>query len=184
MIYPKKILFAPIHPNGNGFLSMRERRTNRRTFQRLLTASRQHKLKLKVRYIHNLSWNGITKEQDVRYVKGQFDQSTKEIDKADIVVSHQTMAYLAIARGKPTLMMDESKPPMSGNTPGAIRTVKSWGKYKDLLQFPHDILAKEDTMNLLLDAAHSDEKIEKWRELFIGFPFRERLFISKIQSYL
>ena len=181
---PKKILFAPIHVNGNGYLSVREKRTNRRAYMRLLNLARKQGLELTVRYLYTIEGNGIYEDAGVKYVRGEADQSFKDIDAADVIVSHQTMAYIAIARGKPTLMMEENKPPMSGNTLGAIKVVKSWDKYKDLLMFPHDILAKEDPIELIKDAARSDEKIREWKNLFIGKPFNGQLFVSLVGQYL
>lgn len=185
-LFPRKILFAPIHVNGNGFLSEREQNTNRRAFLALLKVKQEHGLELRVRYLHDLHRSGLTwHEEGVEYIKGEADQSHAEIDWADVVVAHQTMAYIAIARGAPTLMMDEDLPPMSGNAPNNIRLVKNWDKYKHLLMYPRDILSSEKTMNLIVEAARgNDAATWAWRDRFIGAPFNGDLFVDILESYL
>lgn len=177
---PNKILFAPIHVNGNGFMTHRERSLNSKVFHRLLKLD----VELTIRFLHELEWNGLWEEPGVTHVQGKPDQSTKEIDEAGVVVSHQNMGYLAVARGKPTLMMAEHLPPISGNSPSNVQMVKSWDKYRDLLMFPLDILESNDTMSMLELACRSDEPIREWKKKFIGNKFDPKKFVEILESYL
>jgi hypothetical protein len=179
---PRKVLFAPIHVNGNGFLTPRETETNKETFRRLVALL--PKIQLVVRYLHRLEWNGLWRVPGVKYIKGRPDQSTREIDQADVVVAHQNMGYLAVARGKPLLMMAENLVPISGSSERNVKTVASWDKYKHELMFPHDILAGDDTMKLIRAACRPDVKVEHWKKKFIGKPFDPEKFITILRRYL
>ncbi len=175
---PQKVLFAPIHVNGNGYMTNRERNLNSKVFHKLLSTD----VELTVRFLYNLEWNGLWEEEGVTYVQGKPDQSTKEIDEADVVVSHQNMGYLAVARGKPTLFMAEYLPPISGNTDAAIKVVASWDKYKDELMFPLDILAG-DTKEML-QIAWQHDLARDWKHKYIGSPFNAEQFVEILEGYL
>jgi len=177
---PKKVLFAPIHVNGNGFMTHRERSTNSKVFHKLLNTEG---IDLTVRHIHPLEWNGLWVESGVDYVQGQPDQNTEDIHRADVVVSHQNMAYMAVAMGKPTLMMAEHLTPISGNTNKNVREVKSWDLYKDDLMFPLDILSG-DTREMLKRACKDDHEIRSWRERFIGESFQHDKFVELVENYV
>ena len=177
---PKKVLFAPIHVNGNGYMTARERAINSKVYHRLLNTD----VDLTVRFLHELEWNGLWDESGVEFVKGEANQSVEDIERADVVVSHQNMAYMAVARGKPTLMMAEHLTPISGNTNSSVREVKSWDLYKDELMFPLDILEHENTYALLQRACRDDSEIRDWREQYIGDPFDHAKFVSILESYL
>lgn len=180
----RRIVFAPIHPNNNGYLGAVDRDLNNRTFSRLLSVSPAiHNFELAVRYIGDLRSIGIWRAGGVQYIEGYKDQSTSEIDGADLVVSHQTYAFLAVARGIPTLMMGEDLPPRWGGSDREIKTVKSWEKYRDLMRYPLDILAG-DPAELMSRAACSDEDIQDWRRRMIGDPFDPDRFVDRVEEYL
>ena len=179
----KRIVFAPIHPNSNGFLCSLDRDLNRQTFKRLMSMVSDD-MSLTVRHIRDLKANGLWHAGGVDYVDGFLDLSCREIDQADLVVSHHTYAYMAIARGVPTLMMGEWHAPRWGGTEEKLETVRSWEKYKDLLMYPLDILAEEDTPALIHRAIHSDCEIADWRTRMIGQPFEPHRFVDAVQSYL
>jgi hypothetical protein len=179
----KRILFAPIHPNSNGFLSRIDKDLNVRTFKRLLTLLTDG-IVLTVRYLHDLQQNGLWKAGGVEYILGTPDLSYREIDQSDLVVSHQTLAHLAVARGVPTLMMGEWLPPRWGGSEDAPAFVKSWDKYKDLLMYPLDVLADGDLNDLVCRAIFSDVEIADWRNRLIGQPFDGDHFVDSLENYL
>lgn len=183
---PKKVLFGPIHPNGNGWLSDLDKSINAAVYQRLVRLHFDGAIKLTVRYLKGLQLCGLWPEGGVQYVRGKADLTVADIEQADVVVGHQTFAYLAIARGVPTVMMAEFEPPRSGNSEDSFVRARSWDAYKELLMFPLDILAVEKrcVYELLQRAAADDEPIREWRRLFIGAPFDEPLFVSTLESYL
>jgi len=179
--HPKKVLYAPIHVNGNGFMTTRERLTNADVFKKLLEAK---DIELTVRYLHYLEWNGLWEVPGVTYVQGQPDQSTKEIDESDVIISHQNMGYLAVARGKPAMFMSEEKVPISGNNPKNVKTVASWDKYKDELMFPLDFMAEGSARELLNAAGKDNKEVADWRETYIGSQFSSEKFVGILESYL
>lgn len=181
----RKVLFAPIHPTGSGHLSAIDRKINADAFKRLLNLVYSGDIDLTVRFICRLEQNGLWVNDFVKYVQGELDQSYKEIDEADLVVSHQTCAYIAIARGVPTVMMGEDVPPRAGcEELGDFHYSRSWDKYKDLLMYPLDILAEDDTRALLIRAAWSDYEIALWRARMIGQPFEPQRFVETLERYL
>jgi hypothetical protein len=179
----RKILFGPIHPNTNGWLCDEDLGINRGAFERLVEYSRETGAELTVRYIRKLKDNGLPEVEGVNYIQAVPDGSTKEIDEADLVVSHQTFAYLAVARGRPTLMMGEDVPPRTGNAPENFRYAANWDKYAELVQFPLDIL-KGDPAEMIERATRSDADIAKWRADMIGKPFNGPEFVRKLESQL
>jgi hypothetical protein len=179
----KRILFAPIHPNSNGFLSRMDRELNAQTFRKLLSILTGD-VALTVRHIRDLKLNGLWRTGGVEYIEGQLDLSYSQIDAADLVVSHQTFASLAVARGVPTLMMGEWHAPRWGGTEEKLSFAKSWDTYKHLLMYPLDILAEEDIAALFLRATHSDGEIADWRSRMIGEPFDANCFVDRLEAYL
>lgn len=179
---PKNILFGPIHPAVNGWLCNEDRDANQRTFGKLFKYCRESGAHLTVRYIRDLERNGLNKISGVTYVQGRANLSFEEIDQVDVVVGHQTFAYLAIARGKPTLMMREDLPPHTV-WHGQTVWVKSWDKYADIMMYPLDILAG-DTAELINKACQGSNEAAAWKERFISIQFDPNKFVEKLESYL
>lgn len=180
----RRVLFAPIHPNSDNTLSHIEREINAGAYKKLLALLDSGQIELTLRYIRGLENNGLWNYPGVKYVAGKADQSTVEIDEADIVVSHQTMLYLAVARGIPTVGMGEDAVPMMGSTgKGNFGEVKSWNLYSHLMQYPLDILTCDDTMNLFRQASESDADIADWRERMVGLPFDPARFVMAVEKY-
>ncbi len=182
----KRVVFAPIHPSPHGVLSEIDRGINRGAFKKLLPLAKSGQIKLIVRYLYNLERCGIPKVATVHYRQGNPDLSYELIDSADVVVSHQTYAHIAIARGVPTVMMGEWLTPRFTLQNGLSHHAQSFDKYRSLLSFPLDILAEDslDVMELFDLATRSDYVIADWRERMIGEPFNKDRFVEIIQSYL
>lgn len=179
----RRVLFAPIHPNNNGFLCELDRKINRETFDRLLRISSICDFELIVRYLGDLRVNGLWRAGGIQYIQGEPNQSTEEIDRADLVVAHHTMLFLAIARGVPALAMGEAFPPRVGGTERELKTVRSWSKYRDLFMYPLDFL-EGDGLEVMSRAARSDEDIREWKARMIGESFDPSLFVDRIEELL
>lgn len=177
-----KILFGPIHPNNLGWIPDIDRELNQRTFKVLWEYCLENGIELTVRYIYELKKCGLEMVEGVKYMKGSPDQTIQEIDEADIVVGHQTFAYLALARGKRVLMMGEDIPPHTGYN-HEVRYAKSWEKYAELMAYPLDILAGEVDV-MIEKACHYSWEVMEWRKNFIGEPFNPRAFVERLESYL
>lgn len=178
-----KVLFGPMHPNRRGALYDGDRRLNALVFDRLLALVDLHGIQLTVRYLGTLEQNGLREEPGVRYVQGQPDLTIAEIDEADAVVGHNTFAYLAVARGKPVVMMAEHLPPRGGNPPGKIWWAQNWELYRDRLRFPLN-LPDGDAWELLCQAAAGSREVEEWRRRHIGQPFDGSHFVAELERLL
>lgn len=178
----KRILFAPIHVNSNGYLSGIDKDINAEAFRRVLSLG-DDGVEILVRHIGDLRKIGLWKAGGVSYIEGDRDLSTFEIDRSDLVVSHQTFAYLAVARGVPTLMMGERYPTRWGKSDETLRFPCSWDKYKDELLFPLDILEEAPEV-ISREALRSDRAIVTWKRRLIGSTFDPGLFVSIIERRL
>lgn len=179
---PINVLFAPIHPR----MSAVDRNTNRRTFEILREMARKGMINLTMRFINSLELSGLPEEQYpyIKYVLGEQNGTFDMIDKADLVVSTQTFAYLAVARGIPTLMMNESMAPRDFDRKGNIFPAKHWDLYKHLMIYPLDILETPCPYELMIQACESDDVIRKWKINMIGTKmFDKKKFLDSIAKY-
>ena len=143
---------------------------------------------IKVRYCGLIADNGLEKEcaeQNMRvtWKNGAKDSSTDDITKADLVVSHQTFAYMAVALGVPTVMMGEDIAPRSGNRDDGFTYSAHFEDYRDYLAFPLDILNGEPE-KVIQTAVTGSEAVEDWKARFIGEPFRPDYFVDCIEERL
>lgn len=179
-----KVLFGPIHPNANGWLPEVDLSINRRVYQILLELARNTEIQLTVRHLDTLENNGLWREPGVRYVLGRPDLSIADVDAADVVVTTQTLLYLSVARGVPTIGMGEDVAPHYGNSNENFHYVASWEKYRDIMQFPLDLLTTDHPWQLIHNAARDDEMIRDWRHRCIGKVFDPAHFVEIIDRYM
>ena len=184
----ESILFAPIHPNGNGYLNEVDKNLNRETYARLVAYAERHEATVTVRYCRDIRDNGLadaiaSTHPRVIWKQAKPDGSTADIQKTDLVVAHQTFAYMAVALGVPTVMMGEDVPPRSGNREDGFCYVTHWDDYKDYMIFPLDIM-DEDPEETISMAVSTDEVIRDWKDAFIGKPFDPDYFVDRIEERL
>lgn len=182
---PRRVLFAPIHPNRNGWLSALDKDINARTYQVLLDMLNDKKIELTVRHIHSLEMNGMWNDKRVQLMPGETNTNQNAgIEEADVVVSHQTYAWKCAALGKPTVMMAECEAPRNGGDEATFKRVKSWESYKHLLMYPLDILNTPDPYGLLVQACTSDELVRDWKKRMIGTTmFCAEKFTNLVKLY-
>lgn len=178
-----RVLFGPIHPRCSEI----DKQVNRETFERLFKLAKQDAITLTVRFIRSLKDSGLdtVKHPNVHYTNGWMNQAYDEIDIHDLIVGHQTFAWLGVARGKPTLMMAERT--LKTHIEPRRRPIlyaRHWDSYVDLLAYPLDILEEEDTWGLIQRACQSDDEIKDWRRRMIGSEFRPKSFIEFVQKYI
>lgn len=182
----KRILFAPIHPNGNGWLSEVDKRLNRDAYKLLEAYCRRTGAQLSIRLIGTLEQGGLGGFETPDFVEvhqGKKNNSTLDMESADVVVSHQTFAWISVALGIPTVMMGEDIPPRSGNSEKGFCYVDHWDAYKEDLMYPLDILGG-DPEGTIAKAAAGCEEVEAWKARLIGQPFDGKAFVEKLESYL
>lgn len=177
-----RVLFAPIHPR----CALIDQKINRAAYSRLADLAVQGRIFLIVRHIGSLIDAGIypIKHRRIRYTAGDTRPSWDQIDQADVVVSHQTFAWLAVARGVPTVMMGEAVPTHLVPKNQDALYARHWEAYADLLTYPLDLLREKDTLGLLLRAADSDAEIAAWRERMIGRAFDAERFLEHVECYV
>jgi len=184
----KRILFMPIHPNSNHFLSARDKKLNVAAFERAWKIATELNAHLVVRHLLDLKDNGLTSACGctAEYKMGlpSIKEALKEIERADLAIAHHTPAYLAVASGVTTLMIGEHETPLIGGRDDQLYYALHWNDYKDLMTYPLDILTADDPTEMARQAAVSDRLISDWRERMIGEPFNKRTFVDNLEAML
>jgi len=180
---PLKVLFGPIHPNANGWLHSVDKAQNALVFQRLLETPG---IQLTVRHIKRLDLGGLWTAPGVKYVLANPNGSTAEIDAADVVVGHQTFAWLAVARGKPLIMFGDKLIPHSGNRLEGFRWAKNYEAYREIMRYPLEVETNRngDYLRRQIEQAISQDVGAKWRRQFIGKQLDPAKFVKTVQKYL
>jgi len=179
-----KVLFAPIHPISSGYLIEIDRELNFNIFKMLINMP---DVDLTVRYLGTLEENKLWPCRKARYINGNPDGTTAEIEQADIVISAYTHAYMAVALGKPLLMMGEHTRPHAGNH---LWTGwgEQWEKYKDYMNFPFNVCDTDfdsaKALKMMRKAMAGSKEVEAWKQLFIGEPFNPDYFVDRVETYL
>lgn len=153
----KKVLFAPLHPDGYGFLDAANTMCNRDTFAALLALD----IDLTVRHLGNIEQNGLWVVPDVIYKAGKYDNSFNDILNADVVVSAETYAYMSVALGKPTVIMHRDIE--------LFQHAAHYADYADYLEYPFTFTRGFDMGQLIHKASFTECK--EWKDRFIGWSF-------------
>lgn len=181
-----RVLFAPIHPVGNGYLPEEERALNTKTYQLLLGLLDE--ISLTVRNIQALEKNGIWYDERVNYIKGHFDGSTNDMERAHVVIGAFTYAHMAVALGHPLIMLGEGiLPHNSPRMKGRLIYVRNWEKYKDYMHYPfniEDCRNSKDLKRMIDLSLQGSPLMNEWKERFIGIPFDGRKFVKILKGYL
>lgn len=177
----RRVLFAPIHPRCD-FI---DQQLNREVWQKLLKLARADDIALTVRYIGDIREGGleIVDHPNVSYTPGNLVPSWEQIDAADVVISHQTFAWLAVARGVPTVMMGEDMPAHLVPRGQPPKFANNWRRYADLLAFPLDIIETRHPLQILGEAIKHHPDVEGWKARMIGEPFDAARFVTTLESY-
>lgn len=171
----KKVLFAPWHPQGTGWLIPEGREANERVFNLLRQIPG---IELRVRFVGRLEDNNLTHENGVIYERSDkmLESSIDSIENADLVIGYGTLAYLSVALGKPTVMFGQDCTPYDGYSPETCAYVKHWKDYQHLMYYKHDGDTNDvDKFKSVMERACREEDKE-WREEFIGEPFDPQAF--------
>ena len=168
----QRILFMPIHPPKGGMLRKEAREANRQTMVALSALADRYEII--VRFIGDLDRQGIWYHPGITYLKALPDGGLDEIDAADLVIAEGTALHLAVARGKPTIGINQHEAPRSnfGDLGG-----KHWSEYADVLSYPID--QSDGPLEDLFLLANSSEQ-ENWRKENVG----ESMEIEKLEYLL
>ena len=169
-----KVLFAPWHPHGNGWMNPEEMELNAKVYEAL----RKMPYELTVRLVHTAEQNGLYLDDGVI---GQQSNLTLEgaiqaIDEAELIVSNLgTFACLAVARGKPVVVYGQDITPHDGFSFSGINYVKHWKEYRDYMRYPYGIADIEHA---------SKNEASDWRAKFIGDPLNADALMTALKGVL
>lgn len=176
----KRVLFAPWHPQGTGWLLDDGKEANRRIFEQLLAIPN---IELTVRHILSLDKNNLYEADGVNYEDSQrtLSGTIKSILAHDLVVGYGTLAYVAVALGKPTVMFGQNCKPYDGYSEETLRYVEHWDDYREIMHYPHDVsrLGPHGFLFALKKACR--EEATDWRRTFIGDQFDGATFVALLE---
>ena len=170
----RTLLFAPVHPAG-GILRQEGVQANRDIFHNLKRIQSQTGCRVIVRYVGNLSDQGLHPYHRFEWLPARPDGKTTEIDAADVVIAEGTMMYLSVARGKPTIGINQHLP-VRANKSSERYTPHNWDKYGSDLAYP--INYEPGKLLEKIELAMQGEQTE-WRERFIGESMDGKAFVEK-----
>lgn len=166
-----QLLFAPIHPWADRQTILpAHKELNRRGYDAFL----EHPAPFKtVRMFGADDPNGIDRRFDgVEYTDTR-PSMLDAIDEADAVISYGSFAYMALARGKPVVMLDPYPNPWDDT--GQFRA-RHYDDYAEYARYPSG-----------LGDAPLDElfqyDVSEWKRLFVGEPFDPQYFCDLIYQH-
>lgn len=173
----RQIAFAPIHPAG-GRLRPEAFEANRAIFRDLKRLQRDTGVRVVVRYIGKLEQQGLKPYNSFDWIQAKPDGKTIEIDQADIVIAEGTYMHLSVARGRPTIGINQHLP-IRANKKSDQYTPHNWEKYGPDLAYP--VNYGEAPLQELIYKAISGER-STWRDRFIGEPMNRGAFAGLVEA--
>jgi hypothetical protein len=172
----RTVVFAPIHPVGNGFMMPEYREANTRVFEQLIKGP----WRLIVRHIGTLEHNGLRKVDGVEYVHGMGRTEAAEINRADAIVGgNGTFPTIAISHGVPTVLYSQVTASL-GLIDEDPTPLKRPELYRDYIRYPFD--ADDGPLDEIVHAAaRSEEPIKTWKRRLIGKPFNAFQFTQVVE---
>ncbi|MFA5715011.1 MAG: hypothetical protein WC998_04695 [Candidatus Paceibacterota bacterium] len=171
----RNILFAAIHPAG-GKLRPEALEANQ-SIMRDLIALPQSKYNISVRYVENRMRQGLRRYESINWIRGTADNSTTDIDNADLVIAEGTMMHLAVARGKPVIGINQHLPCRTNNH-SDLYTPHNWDKYGSGIAYP--INYGDAPLEALFDRAMTEQT--QWRKDFVGDEMDPIMFAGKVEN--
>ncbi len=167
---PKRVLFAPLHPIIEGLANPETNghdpapEFNQRVYKQLLALGYE----LVVSVVGPPHRSGLWPHPRATLVANPamgFTNSYQLVMAADVVIAAGTMAALAVACGKPTVMFAQDNFTTYAN--GDYTGPDNPGLYEDLIRYPLD--ASDGNLGvLILRACAGDPAAAEWRDRFVG----------------
>lgn len=170
----KRILFAPLHPSANGKLRPEAKDVNARVYKRL---QGMRGVQTTVRVIGKLENNGLWESPDVTIKYAEPDGSYADIDAADLVIAEGMYLSLAVARGKPSIGMNQH---VIQRVNGNGCSPKRWWEYNHLQAYPVDF--DDGNITELIDKATDESQVSEWKERFIGQQLQPEYLSDLLQD--
>jgi hypothetical protein len=172
----KKILFAPIHPAGGRL--RHEAIDANAAITKDLARLAESGYDVTIRYMGSRFRQGVRRCEKIRFIQGVADGSTKDIDEAELVIAEGTMLYLAVARGKPSIGINQHIPTRA-NKKCELYTPHRWREYGDGIAYPinYGSAPIEDLMRRAISV-----ECAEWRRDFIGDKLCPQDFAAKVEK--
>ena len=171
----RRVLFCPAHPSGVGYLCDEMKAENARVFETLLAFGAE----LQVTLLGTPEMNGLWYEPNVVYRASDLNLQWGDIDQADLVVAEGTKAYLAVARGKPVVMLAQDYAPRGDLDPSPI---PGWDELCPMMKYP---LAFDDLDSFFHEqatvACAGSAEVTEWRARMIGEPWQPAEFVQLVE---
>jgi hypothetical protein len=183
---PRRVLFAPQHPDHVGELLAELRVEN----QRILDLLHELPVEVTVREVspHPLGLSGVWWES--QHGNGCVDDAARAVDAFDCVIGAAwTLPCIALARGVPTLMYGQhgynAWHMVGDRCAQTIPMHPPWSITPDLERYPFDAGAAEtpkDLWRLILRVCAGAQSAAKWRERFIGPQMVPAEFVAQFEA--
>lgn len=166
---PGRILFAPMHPNIEA-LNKRQNghdpgpRINQRIYRELLETGREFTVSL----VGPPDRNGIWAHPRATLVQNNtmaLSESFQLLETVDSVIATGTLAALAVARGKPTVMFAQHD--LTDYVDGRYQEAEHADLYRGIVRYPINC-DDGHVSDLLARACAGDTRAAEWREAFVG----------------
>lgn len=167
-----QLLFAPMHPWADGKMILpANRELNEAGYEAFLDYPAERK-RVRVAFGHDEP-NGIKHpRRDVEYVTAADHPVVEDVDWADAVISQATFAHIALARGKPTVMLD---PYPNGLNDQGTQRATHFDEYAGYARYPAGL--QDGPLDELFG-----KDVEEWKQLFVGGPFQKQRFLELLLS--
>lgn len=169
----KRILFAPIHPSRTA-IRPEAKEVNRRIQEALLQLDGYQ---VTCRTLGDRSLQGIKEPTSMKMVRAGPDGKTQHIDNADLVIAEGTMLFLAVARGKPAIGINQSVVNRY-NYDSDENEPKNWDNYNGYFRYPIDF--DDAPLSELIEYAAGGEQLE-WRQRCLP-PFNGENFAELVRE--
>lgn len=170
----RRITFAPIHPSGT-VLRPEAKEINAKVFADLLTL---RGVQIVVRIIGSLEANGLWHNPKVIYQNGKPNGDYSDIDISDLVIAEGTYLYLAVARGKTAIGLNQNIPIRVNN---GLAEPKNWDKYNHLQAYPIDY-SGGDIIENIDRALSQEEAVQDWKRRFVGEPLEPNKLVATLEK--
>ncbi len=168
----RRVLFAPLHPLGSGYLREDLAELNREAYELLLDEGVQ----LTVRHLGPLSQSGLKHRAGVRYIEGQ-PGTLDGIEDADVVVASQTFAAKALVAGWPVVMFaTEREWRLESEHNLDCTWAEDWESYALANAYPYTLAPSA------CQEASENPNVQAWKDRFIGPDWDPEAFTRLIEE--
>ncbi len=168
----RRVLFAPLHPLGSGYLREDLAELNREAYEILLDEG----VELTVRHLGPLAQSGLKHRPGVRYIEGQ-PGTLAGIEDADVVVASQTFAARSLVAGWPVVMFATEREWRWESEHGLeCRWATDWRHHASANAYPYQL-----TEGACQNAAENPN-VEAWKDRFIGPDWDPEAFTRLIEE--